>query len=117
LEGGEGRQHAAACSKLLDLVAERGFRHLGQLELLAALCGAKSRAVGDARAWSRKASSGDAALVVALTLALAIGSEIPVDRRGHDLLSRAATALRELQQAHGHAVCEPRALGCLLRHL
>jgi hypothetical protein len=29
--------------------------------------------------WSRKASSGDAALVVAMTLALAAGSEIPVD--------------------------------------
>lgn len=28
--------------------------------------------------WSRKASSGDAALVVAMTLALAAGSEIPV---------------------------------------
>jgi hypothetical protein len=29
--------------------------------------------------WSRRASSGDAALVVAMTLALAVGSEIPVD--------------------------------------
>jgi hypothetical protein len=28
--------------------------------------------------WSRKASSGDAALVVALTVALAAGAEIPV---------------------------------------
>jgi hypothetical protein len=34
-------EHAAACSKFLDLVAEQGFRHIGQLELLAALRGAK----------------------------------------------------------------------------
>jgi hypothetical protein len=74
-----GSEHAGACGKLLDLVAEQGFRHLGQLELLAALRGAKSKPVGDAWVWSRKASSGDAALVVAMTLALAVGSEIPVD--------------------------------------
>jgi hypothetical protein len=74
-----GAEHVAACSKLLDLVAEQGFRHIGQLELLAALRGAKSKPVGDAWCWSRKASSGDAALVVAMTLALAVGSEIPVD--------------------------------------
>jgi hypothetical protein len=74
-----GTEHVAACSKLLDLVAERGFRHIGQLELLQALRGAKSKPVGDAWCWSRKASSGDAALVVAMTLALAAGAEIPVD--------------------------------------
>ncbi len=74
-----GGEHAAACGKLLDLVAERGFRHIGQPELLAALRGAKSKPLGDAWCWSRKASSGDAALVVAMTLALAVGSEIPAD--------------------------------------
>ena len=77
-----GAEHAGACGKLLDLVAERGFRHLGQLELLAALRGAKSRPLGDAWCWSRKASSGDAALVVAMTLALAAGAATPVDTSG-----------------------------------
>jgi hypothetical protein len=38
-----GAESAAACSKLLDLVAEQGFRHLGQVELLSALRGAKSK--------------------------------------------------------------------------
>jgi phage terminase large subunit-like protein len=75
-----GGEHASACGKLLDLVAERGFRHIGQPELLAALRGAKSKPLGDAWCWSRKASSGDAAIVVALTLALAAGSEIPVEQ-------------------------------------
>jgi phage terminase large subunit-like protein len=78
VRGISGTEHVAACSKLLDLVAERGFRHIGQLELLQALRGAKSKPVGDAWCWSRKASSGDAALVVAMTLALAVGSEIEV---------------------------------------
>ena len=41
-----------------------------------------ARPVGDAWAWSRKSSSGDAAVVVALTLALAAGTEIPVDDGG-----------------------------------
>jgi hypothetical protein len=77
-----GAETVAACSKLLDLVAEQGFRHLGQLELLQALRHAKSKPVGDAWCWSRKASSGNAALVVAMTLALAAGSEIPADAGG-----------------------------------
>jgi hypothetical protein len=71
-----GGEHAAACGKLL----ERGFRHIGQPELLAALRGAKSKPLGDAWCWSRKASSGDAALVVAMTLAFAVGAEIPIDQ-------------------------------------
>ncbi len=74
-----GAEHAAMCGKLLDLVAERGFRHIGQPELANALRGAKAKAIGDAWAWTRKESSADAALVVALTLALAAGSEIDVD--------------------------------------
>ena len=43
-----GGEHAGACGKLLDLVAERGFRHIGQPEFLAALRGAKSKPLGDA---------------------------------------------------------------------
>ena len=34
--------------------------------------------LGDAWAWSRKASTGDIAAVIAMTLALAVGSEITV---------------------------------------
>jgi phage terminase large subunit-like protein len=75
-----GGEHAAMCAKLLDLVAEQGFRHIGQPELVSALRGAKAKPVGDAWAWSRKASSGEAPIVVALTLALAAGAEIPVDQ-------------------------------------
>ena len=41
-----GGEHAGACAKLLDLVAERGFRHIGQLEFVAALRGAKSKPLG-----------------------------------------------------------------------
>ena len=69
-----GGQHVGACGKLLDLVAERGFRHIGQPEFVAALRGAKSKPLGDAWVWSRKQSTGDAALVVAMTLALSAGS-------------------------------------------
>jgi len=41
--------------------------------------GAKSKPLGDAWAWSRKESTGDAALVVAMTPALHAGVEIPAD--------------------------------------
>jgi hypothetical protein len=74
-----GGEHAGACGKLLDLVAERGFRHIGQPEFVAALRGAKSKPLGDAWVWSRKQSTGDAALVVAMTLALHASSDIPTD--------------------------------------
>ena len=74
-----GSEHASACGKLLDLVAEQGFRHIGQPELEQALRGAQAKPVGDAWAWSRKQSSGDIAIVVAATVALAAGSEIPAD--------------------------------------
>ena len=53
-----------------ELVAWKGFRHLGQLELLAALKGAKAK------------PGGDAALVIAMTLALAAGAAIEVDAIG-----------------------------------
>ena len=74
-----GGEHAGACGKLLDLVAERGFRHIGQPEFLAALRGAKSKPSATPGCWTRKQSTGDAALVVAMTLALSAGSEIPAD--------------------------------------
>lgn len=77
--GGAISAFASRGSRIATLVAERGFRHIGQPELLGALRGAKSKPLGDAWCWSRKASPGDVAAVVALTLALAVGSEIPTD--------------------------------------
>jgi hypothetical protein len=41
------------------------------------LRGAKAKPVGDAWAWSRTASSNDAAVVVAMTLALMAAAELP----------------------------------------
>jgi hypothetical protein len=75
-----GGDTTALCSKLLDLTAEQAYRHIGQPELASALRGAKAKPVGDAWAWSRKASSADSPVVVAMTLALAAGSEIPVEQ-------------------------------------
>jgi hypothetical protein len=77
-----GSETVAACSKLLDLTAEGAYRHIGQPELLSALRGAKAKPVGDAWAWKRKESSAEVPIVVASTLALAAGSEIPVDDEG-----------------------------------
>jgi phage terminase large subunit-like protein len=75
-----GGEHAAACAQLVDLVAAAGFRHIGQGELLNALRGAKARPLGDGGwAWSRKGSTGDIAAVVAMTFALAAGSEIELN--------------------------------------
>ena len=64
------------------VLAAQGFRHLEQLELLAALRGAKAKPIGDAWVWSRRASSGDAALVIAMTLALTAGAKIEADASG-----------------------------------
>ena len=75
-----GAETVSACARLLDLTAEQGFRHLGQPALMQSLRGAKTKTVGnDAWCWSRKASSGDASVVIAMTVALAVGLEIPVD--------------------------------------
>ena len=74
-----GSEHASGCGTLLDLVAERAFRHIGQPELEQALRGAQAKPVGDAWAWSRKQSSGNVAAIVAMTLAVSAGSEIPAD--------------------------------------
>jgi hypothetical protein len=48
-----------------------------QAKLLGALRGPKAKPVGDAWAWSRTASSNDAAVVVAMTLALMAAAELP----------------------------------------
>ncbi len=70
-------EHAQACGRLVDAVAERELRHLGTEELEAAIRGAKPRPLGDAWAWSRKNSSVDISPLVAVTLALSAAMDVP----------------------------------------
>lgn len=77
-------EHAQACGRLVDAIAERTLRHLGQEELLAAVKGAKPRPLGDAFAWSRKNSSVDICPLVAATLALSAAMD-QVDGGGLDI--------------------------------
>jgi hypothetical protein len=63
-------EYAQACGALFDMVDQGAVRHLGQPELTTAVRGASKRALGDAWAWSRKASSVDITPLVAGTLAL-----------------------------------------------
>jgi hypothetical protein len=51
-------------------VSERTVRHLGSLELRAAIHGAATRPLGDAWAWSRKGSSVNISPLVSSTIAL-----------------------------------------------
>ncbi len=69
--------HGQACGRLLDLIGEERVRHLGSLELLQAIRGARTRPLGDAWAWSRKSSSVDISPLVAATLALSAAAELP----------------------------------------
>ena len=63
-------EHAKACGLLYDMVDQQAFRHLGGLELRAAVRGATKRPLGDAWAWSRRNSTVDISPLVAATLAL-----------------------------------------------
>lgn len=68
-----GQEHAQACGILFDAVGEEGdgpLAHLGQPELAAAVRSAVKRPLGDAWAWSRKASGADISPLVSATLAL-----------------------------------------------
>lgn len=64
------REHAQACGAFYDAVMDDSLRHLDQVPLNAAVAGARKRPLGDAWAWSRKASSVDISPLVAVTLAL-----------------------------------------------
>ncbi len=66
----DSNEHAAACGRFTDVVVEQSLRHLGSLDLLNAIRGAKTRPLGDRWAWSRKNSSVDISPLVAATLAL-----------------------------------------------
>ena len=63
-------EHGQACGRLVDVVNERSIRHLGSRELGDAVRGARTRPLGDAWAWSRKASTIDISPLVAATLAV-----------------------------------------------
>lgn len=78
LDAGE---HAAACGKFVDLVAEARIRHLDQPSLTAAIRGAATRPLGDAWLWSRKNSGVDISPLVAATLAVDAAAQL----RGGDL--------------------------------
>jgi phage terminase large subunit-like protein len=63
------RDAAQACGQLQNLVTARGLAHLGQPALDAALGGAVTRPLADARAWDRKSVSVDISPLVAVSLA------------------------------------------------
>jgi len=67
LDSGE---HGQACGRLVDGVADKTIRHLGQDELTLAIRGAKPRPLGDAWAFSRRNSSVDISPLVASSFAL-----------------------------------------------
>jgi hypothetical protein len=80
----DGGQHSEACGRFVDVVSEGSLRHMGSLDLMNAIRGAKTRPLGDRWAWSRKNSTVDISPLVAATLALysAMGS----DYAGEDMV-------------------------------
>lgn len=57
----------AATGQILDAVAQKTFRHLGERNLDASVAGAKTKETNDATVWSRKDADADTSLLVALT--------------------------------------------------
>jgi hypothetical protein len=70
VEAVSATDHARCCGRFVDVVNEKGIRHLGSNELLNAIRGSKTRTLGDAWAWSRKSSATDISPLVAATLAV-----------------------------------------------
>ncbi len=62
--------YVQACGAIFDAVSNERVRHLGTPELEAAVRAASKRPLGDAWAWSRKASGADITPLVAATVAL-----------------------------------------------
>jgi phage terminase large subunit-like protein len=60
---------AGACGQFVDAVNQRGFRHIDQGPLSIAVAGAKTRPLGDAWGWARKAASVDISPLCAATVA------------------------------------------------
>lgn len=63
-------EYSQACGLFLDAVGEKMLRHIGQLELDAAVRGARPRPLVDRWAWSRTRSLVDISPLVAATLAV-----------------------------------------------
>jgi hypothetical protein len=57
----------ASTGQALDVVRQRGVKHIGQQPLDAAVAGAKTREIGDTVAWSRKDASADISPLVAVS--------------------------------------------------
>jgi hypothetical protein len=64
------KEYVQACGAIFDACEQQTLRHLGTPELTLAIRGAAKRPLGDAWAWSRKASTVDISPLVACTLAL-----------------------------------------------
>ena len=75
----DGTEHAQACARLVDAVAEDNLRHLGSIDLLNAIRAAGTRQMGDRWLWSRRSSTVDIAPLVAATLALSAAMGAPDD--------------------------------------
>lgn len=71
-------EHAEACGRFLDMVAERELEHLGSPELRDAIAGAATRPLNDRWAWNRKSSRVNIAPLVSATLALGAAAGISV---------------------------------------
>ena len=63
-------EYAQACGRFVDIVREKGLRHLGSPEIAGAVRVAQTRPLGDAWAWSRKLSDGNISPLVSATLAV-----------------------------------------------
>ncbi len=63
-------EFARACGSFYDAYDQKRLRHRGQPELTNAIFGAAQRPLGDAWAWSRKASTNDISPLVSATLGL-----------------------------------------------
>jgi hypothetical protein len=69
-----------SCAVLQDAVSNTRVRHFGEQPLDAAVVGADIRSVGEAWAWSQKASTVDITPLVAATLALGAWQTSPADK-------------------------------------
>jgi hypothetical protein len=63
------REYAGACGAFVDSVRQATLRHIDQAPLARAVAGVKTRPLGDAWAWGRRAGNVDISPLVAATLA------------------------------------------------
>lgn len=78
----DGAQHAQACARLVDAVAEDNLRHMGTQDLTNAIRAASTRSLADRWLWSRSKSTVDISPLVAVTLALSAAMGMPEDDGG-----------------------------------